>query len=56
MELPQALDVGRLQLAEPAPPGVNGLLADLVLPSDFGHWRLVGSPQDRDRINGSLIA
>ena len=47
---PKAPDIGRLQLAETAPPGVDGLRADLVLPGDLGDRRLVGFTQDRDHL------
>ena len=50
LELAQAFDVGGLQLAKTAPPGVNRLRADLVLPGDFGDRCLVGLPQDRDHL------
>ena len=50
LELAQAFDVGGLQHPETAPPGVDRLGADLVLPCDLGNGCLIGLPQDRDHL------
>ena len=49
-ELAQTPDIGGLQFAETAPPGVDRLGADLVLFRDLGNGCLIGFPQDRDHL------
>src|SRR5262249_38931676 len=49
-ELAKALNVGRIQLPESLAPGVDGLLADLVLLRNLGHWTAISFPQNRDHL------